>query len=311
MWLGIGLLLCLAGQAADLVQRDHPVLVHELEADRAWLLNLPDFEPFNASGLLRPSRGGLLTVNDRGYELFTVRFQAGTNVADLVMNTRCFTDDQFRPFTRQKHGRYDIEGLAEDGQGRFYLVEEADRWVLRCDPRTGQVERLAIDWAPVADFFHPTDRNASFEGIAVGGERLYLANERLQARIVVVSLQTLKVIDHFQVKPSGTSWVPSHYSDLSWYDGVLFVLMREAHRVLAVDPETHAVLAEYDYRAVELAPDHEFRRTWFFTGVMEGLAVEAAYIWLVTDNNNQGRRRYPQDHRPMLFRCPRPPLPVR
>ena len=39
---------------------------------------------------------------------------------------------------------------------------------------------------------------------------------------------------------------------------------------------------------------------------MEGLAVDARHIWLVTDNNNLPRERYPEDRRPTLFRCPNP-----
>lgn len=212
--------------------------------------------------------------------------------------------EQLRPLLAAKRGRIDFEGIARDEAGRVYVCDESDRWILRIDPATKQVERLPIDWSPVEQFFSRSDPNASFEGIAIGGGRLWLANERERARVIEVDLQSLRVVGEFAPQPS--SWgLVLHYSDLAWHDGHLFLLLRHHRVILEIDPVSHEVIAEYDYRAVEDAPEHLYLKQ-FPTGTMEGLAVDDSYFWLVTDNNGFGRRAAPNDRRPTLFKCPRP-----
>jgi hypothetical protein len=279
---------------------------YTLRAEQYWQLNSPQGERFDASGLLLTPAHELLTVNDRGPSIYRVEFPAAGNSANLVLVTNAFTPQQLRPFAREKIGHYDCEGIAQDEAGRIYLCEEANRWVLRWDPKTKTVERLNIDWAPVNKYFSSTDRNASFEGVAISGGRLYLANERSQGRIIVVDLHALKVIDDFAVRPSGSLAVDVHYSDLCYFENALFVLLREGRIVLKVDPVSHRVLAEYNYHEVENASEVAYYSLFFWAGVMEGLAVDADNIWLVTDNNGLGRLRHPNDIRPTLFRCARP-----
>ncbi|MBI3192253.1 MAG: esterase-like activity of phytase family protein, partial [Pedosphaera parvula] len=256
---------------------------YSLRAEQTWQLDLPQDRRFDASGLLLSADGSLFTLNDRGAALYRISFCSGEHSAGLVLLSNVFTQTQLAPWAAEKTGRYDCEGIACDEQGRLYVCEEADRWVLRCDPANGRVERLDIDWTPVQKYFS-RDRNASFEGIAIGGGKLYLANERETARIIVVDLKTLKVIDHFKVFPRGRAAIDLNYSDLSWFDGALFVLLRESYMVLKVDPTTHEVVTEYDYRQVENAPSVAYHKK-YPTGTMEGLAVDRDYIWLVTDNN--------------------------
>ena len=278
---------------------------YSLKAEQHWPLNLPQGRRFDASGLLLTPDGHLLTVNDRGASLYRIVFRDGERSADLLMLTNVFTTGQLAPFAAGKTGRYDSEGIARDEQGRLHLCEEANRWVLRHDPKTRRVERLNIDWTPVQEYFSGFDRNASFEGIAIGGSRLYVANERMFARIIVVDLGSLKVIDHFKVSPRGHAAWDLNYSDLSWFDGALFVLLRESYVVLQIDPVSHEVLTEYDFGAVENEPSVAYHRK-YPTGTMEGLAVDRDHIWLVTDNNGEGRLKDPTDTRPTLFKCPRP-----
>jgi hypothetical protein len=279
---------------------------HVLVAAQTWRLDLPANESFGASGLLLTPSGDLLLVNDRRPAVYRVRFHAASDSADLVRLADCFAPALLAPLLKEKQRPFDCEGIAQDEQGRIYLCDEADRWILRFDPRTQKVERLEIDWSPVENFFSRLDRNASFEGISVGRGRLYLANERNEGRIIVIDLKTLRVVDGFAVRSSGASiWEP-HYSDLCWYQNALYVLMREQHVILQVDPRTHAVRAEYDFRHVELDDENAYRRLFPFVGVMEGLAVDDKNIWLVTDNNGLGRVKYPHDSRPTLIRCPRP-----
>jgi hypothetical protein len=278
---------------------------HTLRAEQTWQLNLPNGEPFDASGLLLTKDGEILTLNDRSPGLYRINFLPNANSADLIALPDCFTSAQLAKFRNEKFGRYDCEGIAQDDEGRLYICEEADRWILRCDPKTKIVERLAIDWSPVKQYFNPIDANASFEGVAIGSDRLYVANERQLGRIITVDLKSLRVIDDFAVTPLGSNAHDVHYSDLSWFEGALYVLLRESRCVLQVDPKGHRVLAEYSFRDMEREPEVLYRLL-YPTGNMEGLAVDRDYIWLVTDNNAQGRVKYPKDIRPTLFKCKRP-----
>src|SRR6266436_824533 len=297
--------LLAAGCATSPKQAEADWPRYVLRAELTAQLNLPGGQRFDASGLLLTPSGDLLTVNDLGPTLYRIEMRPDGASADVVPLPNCFTETQLAPFAAEKFGRYDCEGIAQDPQGRLYICEEANRWILRCDPKANRVERLPIDWSPVKNYFS-SDPNASFEGIAIGNGKLYVANERSNPVIIVVDLRTLKIIDHFQVYPQKFSLLGTHYSDLSWYQGKLFVLCRQHRVLLQVDPDTHAVLEEYDYRGLE---DGLGYYTQFPVGIMEGLAVDRDYFWLCTDNNGLARASVPNDIRPTLLKCPRPTAP--
>jgi hypothetical protein len=280
---------------------------YTLRAEKTWQMNLPDNQRFDASGLFLEKSGDLLTESDQQIGVYRINFIPGADAVDLLRIPDCFTPGQLAPFAGEKHDRYDCEGVTEDDQGRIYLCEEADRWILRWDPRTKTVERLDIDWSPVKKYFS-SDRNAAWEGIAIHGHTLYVANERKKGRIIAVDLNTLKVTDDFAVPASWSWWFwDAHYSDLCWFDGALYALMREDHVILKIDPATHLVRAEYNFRKMEHDPVVAYHMVYpVVVGVMEGLAVDKDYFWLCTDNNGLGRKKYPDDRRPTLFKCRRP-----
>jgi hypothetical protein len=303
--LGLGLVggrLDALGAEAKAVARKR----HVLKPDGAWRLTVPDQEQFDASGLLLMPNGDLLTVNDKRPGLYKVKLPTEGMEATLELMPNWFNGKQLEPFKAAKHGHWDLEGIARDEAGRIYVCEEGNRWVLRLDPKSEKVERLAIDWAPVKKYFS-TDRNASWEGIAVGDGRLYLANERERGRIIVLDIKTLEIVSNFAVGAAQLLARDMHYTDLSWFGGHLYVLMREARAVLQVDPKTERVVAEFDISALERAPEHAYHRL-YPTGYFEGLAVDAENIWVVTDNNGYGRLKDAADKRPTLFRCKRPPV---
>ena len=278
---------------------------YDLKAEQTWQLNAPRGERFDASGLLLTTNFGLLTVNDRGAAIYRIEFQDHGTTANLVLLTNAFTAKQFTRVGVAPGTYLDCEGVAQDDDGRIYLCEEGNRWVLRWDPKKDSVERLNIDWSPVKKYFS-RNRNASFEGIAVGHDKLYLANERSLGRIIVVDLASLKVIDDFVAYPQGVDGWDVHYSDLCLFDGALYILLRETRLVLKVDPASHRVLAEFNFRELENDKEVAYRTRYPLVGVMEGLAVDREFIWLATDNNGLSRIRYPGDIRPTLFKCRRP-----
>ncbi len=281
-----------------------PRVNYTLHADHAWQMNSPFGERFDASGLALTSSGDLLTVNDRLARVYKIEFQTNSSSVRLLEVPDCFTPKQLSPFNAEKVDRYDTEGISLDSKGNIYISEEANRWILRWDAQTHAVERLPIDWTPVKKYFS-ADRNASFEGVAMGEDKLYVANERKDGRIIVVDPKTYKILDNFVVYPKKNKSRDVHYSDLSWWKGHLYILVRNYRVVLEVEPQSHDVVAEYDYADVELDPQNIYF-TIFPTGIMEGLAVDDQSIWLATDNNGMQRAKHPQDRRPTLFHCPRP-----
>ena len=277
--------------------------VYTLDKAEVFTLETGPFGNFQASALLRTHSGELLTLSDTAPTIYRIEVPNTPGPALIAPITNAFTKAQLAPYAAEKIDRYDCEGLAEDGQGRIYICEEANRWILRWDPKSNSVERLAIDWSPVARHFS-TDRNASFEGIAIAGNRMYVANERQMAVIIEVDLQTLKVVDHFVVVPRTFNWLGMHYSDLSWFDGKLYVLCRQNRVILEVNPETHQVLAEFNYHKLE--DQLGYLKPIPGVGLMEGLSVDRDDFWMVPDTNGYGRKRNPDDTRPRLLRCPRP-----
>lgn len=252
--------------------------------------------------------GQLLTVNDKDGAVFSIHFGASPPEARLVLETNLFAPSELALFATKRRGHYDSEGLARDEAGRIYLCEETYRWILRCEPKAGAVELLNIDWGKARAFFSE-NRNASFEGIAIHGDRLYVANEREIGRILVVDLRTLKLVDDFQALPLGIKSGDIHYSDLSWFDDSLWVLCRENRCVLRVDVKSHDTLAQFDYGNIELAFENRYAQPYPF-GFVEGLAVDANWIWLVVDNNGFTRVVALNDWRPTLWRCRRPDRPT-
>lgn len=207
------------------------------------------------------------------------------------------------PFAAEKTGRWDCEGIAEDSRRRLYVCEEGNRWILRWEPKNKTVERLDIDWNPVKKYFHPADLNASFEGIAVGKGKLYVANERQKGMIIVVHLASQKVTDHFVVRPSNTRARDIHFSDLCWFEGALYALVRESRVVLKIDPGTRLVSDEYRLDA----DDGNFTyKKGHAVRLLEGLAVDRRGFWLAADNNGSPGQQSPHDARPLLFHCLHP-----
>lgn len=277
---------------------------HTLTADRVLVVNTPPGRRVDTSGLLALGGDRFLTVDNLRPDLFTLSAGAGQAETRLVPAPEFLTPVQLGSVAGRRRLPYDLEGLARDAQGRLYLCDEAQRWVLRLDPASGRLEALDINWTPARRFFSEEDRNASFEGIAVGGGRLYLANERTAPAILVVDLQTLQVVDTFQPRPFKGSLLGTHYSDLCWFEDRLWVLCRQHRVILQVNPATQAVEAEYDYEQAEEGLGY---RKSLPAGIMEGLAVEKGAFWLITDNNGWARSAGPKDLRPTLLRCPRPP----
>jgi uncharacterized protein YjiK len=296
--LAVMLLGCAAGQhgarhAANEAEAAPAAIRHKLEVASSWLIDCPSTGRFDASGLVFTKKGGLLVVADHVPAIFKLNF-GGQRVEAA----------QWAGLNRPEGAgpsKGDVEGIAIDDAGRFLICEESGRSILRYDPVSRTTDLLPIAWGSLAKLFS-SDANSSLEGIAYGAGKIYVANERDPALIVVLDLNG-NILDHFAVKPQNQPALFLHYSDLVWFEGSLFVLLRHQRLIIEVNPATKALVAEFDYREAEDALRYERK---YPTGIMEGLAVTAKDFWLVTDNNGYGRKTAPEDKRPSLLRCPRP-----
>lgn len=285
--------------------------LYELGPDRIWQLDSSTSNRLDTSALSLDPHNNLFTIDDKEPGLYLIKFSLPPEISlsgkAVLETTGLFSSADLAPLHDEPPTSYDLEGIAIDQSGNIYTCEEKRRAIYRFNLGEKRYERLEIDWTPVRRYF-AYDPNASFEGVAVSPDnKLYVANERNSPRIFVVDLNTLKVVEHFYVNGTGFSLAGPHYSDLSWFDGHLYVLDRHQRVILQVNPVNHEVMAEFRFGKMETAPAVAYK-TLFPTGTMEGLAVDNEYFWLLTDNNGKPRVNFREDIRPTLFRCKRPDI---
>lgn len=280
-----------ADENAEKIPTSHLIL------EKAWRLDGAKGR-FDASGIERGTKGELLIVRDVELAIYTVSFQEGSDLATLSLHKQYSTQKANHHLGAK---RFDIEGLAMDDEKILHACDEYERRVLRF-PKPNLIEQIQIDLSEASAFFNSRNRNASFEGIAIGEGRLYLANERSQGRLFEFDLKTGKMIRSFVCRPQ--SPLPDvHYSGLDWHEGKLFALLREDRSIVEINPRTQKIDRIFRYDRIEHSPKHRYRTIIPFSGVMEALLVEGNLIWLLTDNNGQSRISDSSDTRPTLFRC--------
>ncbi|MDR4503312.1 MAG: esterase-like activity of phytase family protein [Candidatus Scalindua sp.] len=277
---------------------------HILQMDTFWRIDVVDEKRMDLSGLVIVNDERFLTIDDKQFNLYELRLQKGSSRAYIVASDLIRIED-LKELRETKTGQLDCEGLAVDADGNIYICEEKHRWILKINSNGKFLNRLKIDWSPVEQYFNALDKNASFEGIAVSKNNLYVINERDKALIIVVDLNSLKVIDHFKVYSKMHPSLFVHYSGLSWFDGKLYILLRHSQVILEIDPESHNVIAEYSFR--NTARQSEFNyRSRFGTGCMEGLHVSDDFFWMLTDNNGCALKNNKDEKHPTLIRFKRP-----
>ncbi|HTI71591.1 MAG TPA: esterase-like activity of phytase family protein [Candidatus Limnocylindria bacterium] len=277
---------------------------YTLTVERRWALQSANGERFDASGLNRLADGRLVTVNDKDTGVFEVDLGPG-EVASLRRIPGVLDRASLQKLCPGRTLPFDLEALAVDSTGRLYVTDEAERLVFRYDFGTRTVDRLAIDWSPVTKWFNAADRNASFEGVAAGDGKLFVANEREVGRIIELDAGSLQITRDFQVRPPGVTSTDVHYSDLAWHDHELWILCREHRQVLAYNPATQKLRAAFGYKDIELDSEYAYRHLLPY-GFFEGLYIDDTYIWLCIDNNGYPRRSDEKDSRPQIIRCRRP-----
>jgi hypothetical protein len=294
---GFCAILCSCATVSQLHERDFKQV--PLKVDRFWRVNWPDYYPFETSGLCIDGEGALLTINDNHPVVYVLHLDNNEGVAHA------------EPIAGggqiQLEGEsLDCEGLEVAENGFIYICDERQRRLIEFDPRSNVSREIKIDWSEVERYFSRSDTNASFEGVTLNSKSFFIANERNRGRIIEIDRETLAVKKHSLVGVDGTPEFLLHYSGLAWHGDSLFVLSRQKRAIYEIDPQTSRFKAVFEFGSIEKDESHRYRLKVPLAGVMEGLAVDETYFWLITDNNGLGRIEAPGDKRPTLFRCLRP-----
>jgi len=269
-------------------------LIHALPIDR-----LDNFQP---SGLLR-HEGKLLTVSDK-HE---------TEVFELVVEEQRVTVRTYAQFVLPPGVvELDLEGLCSDGAGGLLLASEAQVRVLRIasDSKvswaTPPLDRLG---ASVGLFALP---NAKLEGIArLDDGRIILAAERSERGLLELPRDADLSRAAAWSMPMSVFRTPMgrapDFSDLATSENELFALMRSAHLIVSLK---RGVTGWAEGDAWSFAAAENDDRYGYLDrryGIAEGLALDGNFVYLVFDNNGNGRSRAPADIRPQLLVFERPP----
>ncbi len=279
----------------------------------------------HAAPELKLARGFIVDSNERNVQLSGLTWYQGELLTvsdkhdDQIWALRCQYDRAllvpWRRFEPPPSDRLltgviglDLEGIAADAQGTLWLASEAEGRVLRLDRRG----RAAWFGPPLAKLVAGLDLlqrpNAGVEGIvALGSGRMLLAAERQGRGLVEVSATSARGL---RLAPS---IAPPHGRSAD-----LTGLAVDGNRVLGLYRAAHAIVELMDLeteapweRLVATFATSERASSWAYRdqryGLAEGLALSADHIWIVLDNNGDGRVAHEQDRRPTLFAFERPP----
>jgi hypothetical protein len=194
----------------------------------------------------------------------------------------------FRHAGRIVKSPFDLEGISYC-DNYYYLVNEQTRHVLKINQKS--LEQLPIDFFPIFKTFgydlNAIETNAGFEGIAIDcpNKIMYIAQEREPRAIIVVDMQTNTPVDIYQVGKT-TIGINPDYADLYFENGFLYILERNAYKILKVDPKLKTVVAEASFAKLgDVIPMSEIYETEKPFGMAEGLAMDKDRIYIAIDNN--------------------------
>ena len=268
-------------------------------------------------GLDNAQPSGLVIVDG---ELYAVSDQHDHAVCRIELRKKHAVISPYVTFNAPWSGSWarglDFEGLAYK-DGFFFLLSESLYRVLRVHETgsdlawvTPSVEAVGRE----AGLFN--EKNARLEGLALlGGGAVILAAERAPRGMVDILIDPEGTgSDEVRLAAyafdDGDAGLPKprepDFSDLFFDGESLYALARNAEAVVrfAYDGEELLELEVWSYAAV--TNDPEFAYLDMTYGRAEGLCMDAERVYIVLDNNGQGRQTDPTDTRPQLFIFSRP-----
>lgn len=185
----------------------------------------------------------------------------------------------------------DLEGLVIDDD-IAYLANEADNEVYKINIKTSKVEKLKIKWDNLELNKDKWIKNAGFEGIALdkNGNRLFLAKERDPRLIIEIDLNTLEIIEQYDLRESCSN----DFADIFYYDGYLYGLERNALCLAKIDVESKKIIKHYSYKDSASKKGQKLFEPAKY-GMAEALMIYNGKIWIGWDNNAIGVSKFGED----------------
>lgn len=196
----------------------------------------------------------------------------------------------------------DFEGITCD-RDSIYLLSERHNRIVWLDQENHEGKWLPQRWSESArERGYLQIFNAESEGLVKAGADFWVALERDPRGLLRMRPGDLVGWEFFTVPAvAGLDFLgrSEDLTGLSYYDGALFTLERNAFAVCRRSITTLEAQWCIDYREIEEGPENIYRDTRFAKG--EGLAVSDEGIFVVLDNNGLGRVVAPADNRGLLM----------
>ncbi|MBW7876682.1 MAG: esterase-like activity of phytase family protein [Candidatus Cloacimonetes bacterium] len=266
--------------------------VHNLSLKKLWSVDTQKIAlRMDLSGLTSDGVS-LYTVSDLSHlnDIYRIDFEEDRAVLKVAVK---LSEDWMQGYAQKNasYGRLDMEGIAFC-DGKFFIVNEHKRSILVVDQKEPHPTEIVPDW----EKFHQGRMNpfsgvlnAGLEGIACHSEGLYLLNERQFRMGYVYSFKDRKLTQQFDVAAGkglphylgNETWKYQDFAGADFYEGHLYLLERNSHQIIKVDPANYQVLARYDFSQWEkglFESEDPF-------GLAEGLAIQNGSFFVILDNN--------------------------
>lgn len=287
--LGASALICIPGAA---VAQESPVLLEVIS-----VLPVEGPESNQPSGLF-VHNDTLFTVSDK-HDDTIFRIELREEAAVFVPHVRF---DPPRPFGVF---RLDLEGITRDEDGSFYLASEGAFAILKVDAdakKASWVTTSLRDVGASAGLFQT--RGGYLEGITLmAKDRFLVTAERQPCGLIEVDMAPVQRVVEIANHGSTNSYTGLHREVENVY--ILqrsTATIRKTIRYLDVDSPS----AIWSFAHIVNDPEYLYQHEQFGAKTAEGLAMDRDRVYVILDNNNDARRMYPTDHRPLLLIMKRP-----
>ncbi len=240
----------------------------------------------------------LYTVSDK-HDDTIFRIELREDAAVFVPHIRF---DPPRPFGVF---RLDLEGITRGDDGHFYLASEGAFAILKVDAIEMQASWVTTSLRGVgasAGLFQT--RGGYLEGITLmGRDRFLVSAERQPCGLIEVDMAPEQRIVEIANHGSTNSYTGLHREVENVY--ILqrsTATIRKTIRYLDID----APSTIWSFAHIVNDPEYLYQHEQFGAKTAEGLAMDRDLVYVILDNNNDARRMYPTDHRPLLLIMKRP-----
>ena len=240
----------------------------------------------------------LYTVSDK-HDDTIFRIELREDAAVFVPHIRFEAPKPFGVF------RLDLEGITRDDDGTFYLASEGAFAILKVDADGKQASWVTTSLRKVgasAGLFQT--RGGYLEGITLmSRDRFLVTAEREPSGLIEVDMAPVQRIVEIANHGSKDSYTGLHREVENVY--ILqrsTATIRKTIRYLDVDSPSTI----WSFAHIVNDPEYLYQHEQFGAKTAEGLAMDRDRVYVILDNNNDARRMYPTDHRPLLLIMKRP-----